>query len=182
MAIPNITNQTAILPMTTFPFNNRFSGLFFFSLFRIMERFVILPFGCVSESSVAVAVQQQQQPRRSNSKPAYARTRHEEEEEDEDEECLSMKSDVSPGFHKLLKGFKTFSQLFVYKEEMEEEDMEIGLPTDVKHVAHVGLDESESSRPSMGGWDNLLSTRHLFTFPSPQCEPTKTQAALQAST
>ncbi|KAK8546512.1 hypothetical protein V6N13_067727 [Hibiscus sabdariffa] len=175
-----------------------------------MERFVILPFGCVSESSVAVAVQQQQ-PRRSNSKPAYAssssatRTRH--EEEDEDEECLSMKSDVSPGFHKLLKGFKTFSQLFgksiyiafvrfvmamltydtrgvlVYKEEMEEEeDMEIGLPTDVKHVAHVGLDETESSRPSMGRWDNLLSTRHLFTFPSPQCEPTKTQAAFQAST
>ncbi|KAK8651026.1 hypothetical protein V6N13_140644 [Hibiscus sabdariffa] len=147
-----------------------------------MERFAILPFGCVSESSVAVAVQQQQ-PRRSNSKLAYARTRHEEEEEDdEDEECLSMKSDVPPGFHKLLKGFKTFSQLFVYKEEMEEEDMEIGLPTDVKHVAHVGLDESESSRPSMGRWDNLLSTRHLFTLPSLQCEPTETQAAFQAST
>ncbi|GMI84567.1 ROP-interactive CRIB motif-containing protein 4 [Hibiscus trionum] len=144
-----------------------------------MERFVILPFGCVSESSVAVAVQQQQQPRRSNSKPANARTRHEEEDDDEDEESLSMKPDVTTGFHKLFKGFKTFSQLFVYKEEME-----IGLPTDVKHVAHVGLDESEwsSGSRSMGSWDNLFSPRHLFTFPSPQYGPTETQAAVQAST
>ncbi|XP_039043614.1 CRIB domain-containing protein RIC4-like isoform X2 [Hibiscus syriacus] len=125
-----------------------------------MERFVMLPFGCVSESSVAVAVQQQQ-PRRSNSKPANAssssatRTRHEEEEDDE---SLS----VNPGFHKLFKGFKTFSQLF---EMEEEEDMEIGLPTDVKHVAHVGLDKSESSNSSRGSWDNLFSPNHSLHFP-----------------
>ncbi|KAK8541820.1 hypothetical protein V6N12_014443 [Hibiscus sabdariffa] len=162
-----------------------------------MERFAILPFGCVSESSVAVAVQQQQQqPRRSNSKPAdtrstsATRTRHEEEDDDDDEESISMKPDVSTGFRKLFKSFKTFSQLFVYKEEMEdsEEEMEIGLPTDVKHVAHVGLDESSASSPStsMGSWDNLFSPQfHLFTFPtdpSSQCEPTETRAPVQAST
>ncbi|GMI63462.1 ROP-interactive CRIB motif-containing protein 4 [Hibiscus trionum] len=148
-----------------------------------MERFVILPFGCVSESSVAVAGrQQQQQHRRSNSKPAETRstsatrTRH---EEDDDEESIS----ISTGFRKLFKSFKTFSQLFVYKEEMEE--MEIGLPTDVKHVGHVGLDESSSSSPSprmsMGSWDNLfLPQLHLFTFPtdpSSQCEPTEIHAS-----
>ncbi|KAK8532216.1 hypothetical protein V6N12_053662 [Hibiscus sabdariffa] len=160
-----------------------------------MERFAILPFGCVSESSVAVAVQQQ--PRRSNSKPAdtrstsATRTRHEEEDDDdEEEESISMKPDVSTGFRKLFKSFKTFSQLFVYKEEMgdSEEEMEIGLPTDVKHVAHVGFDESSASSPSMsmGSWDNLFSPQfHFFTFPtdpSSQCEPTETRAAVQAST
>ncbi|KAE8720771.1 Tetratricopeptide-like helical, putative isoform 1 [Hibiscus syriacus] len=162
---------------------------------RIMERFVLLPFGCVSESGVAVAGQQQQSGR-SNSKladtrpPSATRARHEEEEEEEDKESLSMKSDVT-GFHKLFKGFKTFSHLFVYKEETEysEDDMEIGLPTDVKHVAHVGLDESPSSSPSMsmntGSWDYLfLPQLHLFTFPSDpsSCEAIETQAAVRSST
>ncbi|KAE8713329.1 Tetratricopeptide-like helical, putative isoform 1 [Hibiscus syriacus] len=165
-----------------------------------MERVVPLPFGCVSESSVAVAVQQQQ-PRRSNSKQpvddtrsaSATRARHEEEEEEEEEEeykeSLSMKPDVSTGFHKLFKSFKTFSHLFVYKEEMEdsEDDMEIGLPTDVKHVAHVGLDESSSSSSkSMGSWDYLFSPQlNLLTFPSDpssQCEAIETQAAVQSST
>ncbi|XP_039021692.1 CRIB domain-containing protein RIC4-like [Hibiscus syriacus] len=154
-----------------------------------MERFVLLPFGCVSESGVAVAGQQQQSGR-SNSKLADTRARHEEEEEEEDKESLSMKSDVT-GFHKLFKGFKTFSHLFVYKEETEysEDDMEIGLPTDVKHVAHVGLDESPSSSPSMsmntGSWDYLfLPQLHLFTFPSDpsSCEAIETQAAVRSST
>ncbi|KAL4323715.1 hypothetical protein GQ457_11G005770 [Hibiscus cannabinus] len=157
-----------------------------------MERFAILPFGCVSESSVAVAVRQQ--PRRSNSKPAdtrstsATRTRHE-EDDDDDEESISMKPDISTGFRKLFKSFKTFSQLFVYKEmEDSDEEMEIGLPTDVKHVAHVGLDESSGSSPSMsmGSWDNLFSPQfHFFTFPtdpSSHCEPTETRAAVQAST
>ncbi|XVF06963.1 hypothetical protein REPUB_Repub06bG0096400 [Reevesia pubescens] len=165
-----------------------------------MERFVILPFsvGCVSESSVAVAVQQQQ-PRRS--KPAQTnstatRTR------EEDEESLSSenmkyslkflplpKPDISTGFHRLFKSFKTLSQLFAYKEEMEEsqKDMEIGYPTDVKHVTHIGLDGSASSSPSIGSsWDSLLSPHHLFTFPSVptlgQCElPMETQAPPPAS-
>ncbi|KAG1363449.1 Pentatricopeptide repeat-containing protein [Cocos nucifera] len=46
---------------------------------------------------------------------------------------------VSVGFHKLIKSFKGLSQLFViYKED--DGEMEIGFPTDVQHVSHVGWD------------------------------------------
>ncbi|KAI4371665.1 hypothetical protein MLD38_009991 [Melastoma candidum] len=47
------------------------------------------------------------------------------------------------------KGFKFMSQIFVVKEdEDEEEEMEIGLPTDVKHVAHIGGDDPLGSGPA----------------------------------
>ncbi|XVE62195.1 hypothetical protein DITRI_Ditri06bG0099200 [Diplodiscus trichospermus] len=146
-----------------------------------MERFVILPFsvGCISESSVAVAVQQ---PRRSkpadtNSTASTAtRTREEDEESLTSENMKNslkflplQKHEISTGFHRLFKSFKTFSQLFAYKEEMEEceKEMEIGFPTDVKHVTHIGMDGCASTSPSMGSsWDNLLSPHDLFTFPA----------------
>ncbi|WVZ05982.1 hypothetical protein V8G54_019328 [Vigna mungo] len=52
------------------------------------------------------------------------------------------KPNLSNGFNRLFKGFKNFSQLFVEKDEYEEEeiDMEIGCPTDVQHVTHIGWD------------------------------------------
>nr|XP_017221671.1 PREDICTED: CRIB domain-containing protein RIC6-like [Daucus carota subsp. sativus] len=43
----------------------------------------------------------------------------------------------------IFKGFKYFSQIFESSEK--EEEMQIGLPTDVKHVAHIGNDGSSSS-------------------------------------
>lgn len=49
--------------------------------------------------------------------------------------------------------------MIVYKDEMEEMDMEIGCPTDVKHVTHIGLDGSASaatSDPIKGTWDGDL--------------------------
>ncbi|XP_022718491.1 CRIB domain-containing protein RIC4-like [Durio zibethinus] len=165
-----------------------------------MERFVILPFsvGCVSESSVAVAVQHPGRSKPSDTNSTATRTR------EEDEESLSSESmkyslkflplpkpDMSTGFHRLFKSFKTLSQLFAYREESEK-DMEIGFPTDVKHVTHIGLGGSAASTsPSIGSWDNLFSPNHLFAFPSVpsgQCEiPMETQAAagsplVQAST
>ncbi|PNT61899.1 hypothetical protein BRADI_5g22600v3 [Brachypodium distachyon] len=39
----------------------------------------------------------------------------------------------------IFKGFKIISQIFAAKEEQE---MEIGSPTDVKHVAHIGWNSS----------------------------------------
>ncbi|CAO2181934.1 unnamed protein product [Urochloa humidicola] len=58
---------------------------------------------------------------------------------------------------RLLRGFKNLSQIFaVYDEEEEEEEereMVIGLPTDVKHVAHIGWDGSTSTTTSLRSWN-----------------------------
>ncbi|KAI4342925.1 hypothetical protein MLD38_027488 [Melastoma candidum] len=44
----------------------------------------------------------------------------------------------------IYKGFKFISQIFVVKER----EMEIGNPTDVKHLAHIGWDGHSGSAPS----------------------------------
>ena len=60
---------------------------------------------------------------------------------------------ISAGFQKLIKSFKNLSQLFViFKEDAEEIEMEIGFPTDVKHVAHIGWD-GFNNVSSMKSWD-----------------------------
>ncbi|XP_062217254.1 CRIB domain-containing protein RIC10-like [Phragmites australis] len=54
----------------------------------------------------------------------------------------------------IFKGLKIISQMFLHKEH----EMEIGYPTDVKHVAHIGLGTSDTS-PS---WMNeFMSTEDL---------------------
>ncbi|KAJ8761893.1 hypothetical protein K2173_005604 [Erythroxylum novogranatense] len=47
----------------------------------------------------------------------------------------------------IYKGFKYISKIFVVKER----EMEIGYPTDVKHVAHIGWDGASGSEPSWMG-------------------------------
>ncbi|KAM7263072.1 hypothetical protein ACFE04_000755 [Oxalis oulophora] len=134
-----------------------------------MERLVILPFsiGCVSESSVAtVAVQ----PRRSTNliKPNVSptspirTTRAEEENEESMKNSLRFlplsKPDISNGIHRLVKGFKSFSQLFVNKDEdmkETESEMEIGFPTDVKHVTHIGWDDFPSTNLKNNDINNM---------------------------
>ncbi|GER28260.1 ROP-interactive CRIB motif-containing protein 4 [Striga asiatica] len=143
-----------------------------------MEKFVLLPFsaGCISESSIAVA---QQQAKRSNLDTKLTPSREKEEEEvehddEEDEESLSgdnLKSPLSHlalhRFQKLFKNFKNFSQSFAYKDELEETDMgiEIGFPTDVKHVTHIGLDGCASSILSKGWTNEPEQTINLPSFP-----------------
>ncbi|XP_065875842.1 CRIB domain-containing protein RIC4 [Euphorbia lathyris] len=130
-----------------------------------MERFVLLPFsmGCVSESSVAIGVHQYS--RRNKPSSPFIRKKEEDEESLSSTESMknSMRSlglskpNISSGFYRLLKGFKTF---FVYEEEeMEEVEMEIGVPTDVKHVTHIGWDGSSSTTNinPIQGWENLIS-------------------------
>ncbi|KAL3572862.1 hypothetical protein D5086_026766 [Populus alba] len=54
-----------------------------------------------------------------------------------------------------------------YKEEDEElmeREMEIGYPTDVKHVTHIGLDGTTMTNP-IKGWDCLKSPE-IIPFPS----------------
>ncbi|KAL2945288.1 CRIB domain-containing protein RIC6, partial [Bienertia sinuspersici] len=46
----------------------------------------------------------------------------------------------------LLKGLRYISQIF--EEEEEEKEIQIGFPTDVKHVAHIGWDGPSVNSPS----------------------------------
>ncbi|EYU27820.1 hypothetical protein ABFS82_13G122000 [Erythranthe guttata] len=60
----------------------------------------------------------------------------------------------------IYKGFKyTLSQFFVVKER----EMEIGFPTDVKHVAHIGWDGPSGSAPT---WMNEFKTGPDFAATS----------------
>ncbi|KAK9133515.1 hypothetical protein Scep_013043 [Stephania cephalantha] len=57
------------------------------------------------------------------------------------------------------KGFKFITQIFVVKER----EMEIGYPTDVKHVAHIGWDGQSGSAPS---WMKEFKTTSDFAATS----------------
>ncbi|KAB2029632.1 hypothetical protein ES319_D05G177300v1 [Gossypium barbadense] len=59
----------------------------------------------------------------------------------------------------IYKSFKFISQIFVVKER----EMEIGYPTDVKHVTHIGWDGSSGTAPS---WMNEFKTDPDFTATS----------------
>ncbi|KAF5742189.1 hypothetical protein HS088_TW09G00231 [Tripterygium wilfordii] len=56
----------------------------------------------------------------------------------------------------IYKGFKFISQIFVVKDR----EMEIGYPTDVKHVAHIGWDGPSGSAPS---WMNDFNSAPDFS-------------------
>ncbi|KAL2473380.1 CRIB domain-containing protein RIC10-like [Forsythia ovata] len=60
----------------------------------------------------------------------------------------------------IFQGFKySLSQIFVVKEP----EIEIGLPTDVKHVAHIGWDGPSDTAPS---WMNEFKTGSNFSATS----------------
>ncbi|XP_042005575.1 CRIB domain-containing protein RIC4-like [Salvia splendens] len=125
-----------------------------------LERFVLIPFSirCDSESSVALAVATTASPKQPKTRGVKT-----------GEESLKMNSTIknqiiskaalSEGLQRLIR---RVSQFFVYKEEMEQMEMEIGFPTDVKHVAHIGLDGSTSS---LNNWENLKASE-ILSFPS----------------
>lgn len=49
-------------------------------------------------------------------------------------------------------------------------DMEIGGPTDVKHVTHIGWDGSTTHNDAVMGWENLISPE-LLNVPSVPWRP-----------
>ncbi|KAF8029626.1 hypothetical protein BT93_E2141 [Corymbia citriodora subsp. variegata] len=56
----------------------------------------------------------------------------------------------------IYKGFKYITQIFVLKDR----EMEIGCPTDVKHVAHIGWDGPSGNGPS---WMNEFRAAPEFS-------------------
>ncbi|MCL7042341.1 hypothetical protein MKW94_002288 [Papaver nudicaule] len=137
-----------------------------------IERLVILPFsiGCVSQSSVAVV-----------DDPKKSKFEREQSEKDQGESSSDgeevntknstlTKPNISLSFYKLMKNFKNLSQLFVYKEEDDiNMEMEIGFPTDVKHVTQIGWDGNNTKATTIikgCNWDNNdknLNALELFS-------------------
>ncbi|KAE9589918.1 putative CRIB domain-containing protein [Lupinus albus] len=56
----------------------------------------------------------------------------------------------------LLRGLRYISQIF---DNEKEEEIQIGLPTDVKHVAHIGWDGPSVNTPS---WMNEFKSSPKF--------------------
>ncbi|XP_010492558.1 PREDICTED: CRIB domain-containing protein RIC4-like isoform X2 [Camelina sativa] len=136
-----------------------------------MERLVVLPFsvGCISDSSVAVLSPL--------SKHHHHRSpqeiRRDQEEEDHMKNVFKFlavsKPEISTGINRLFKSFKTISQLFADKEEEEEKEemetsgMEIGVPTNVKHVSHIGWESGLTAVTGPGkGWEDLIIPPELL--------------------
>lgn len=69
----------------------------------------------------------------------------------------------------------------VYKEEMEEmeHEMEIGYPTDVKHLTHIGLDGSTTTN-NVRGWKSLKPPPELLSFSSISLKQFEIAMAAQA--
>ncbi|XP_072999659.1 CRIB domain-containing protein RIC4-like [Typha latifolia] len=121
---------------------------------RKMDKFVVLPFsaGCASQSSIDVVGDQ---PKKLQEEPTP----------------LPPPSGEKPRgsvglFAKLIKSLKSLSQLLVVYGEYEEEvemEMEIGFPTDVQHVGHIGWD-GFNNVTSMKSWDG--APHEFLSLPS----------------
>ena len=71
-------------------------------------------------------------------------------------------NNISEKLQKLVKGFKSLPQVF--HREVEVMEIEIGSPTDVQHVGHVGWDGSNNTSVStMKTWDRAPE---FMPFPS----------------
>ena len=76
----------------------------------------------------------------------------------------------------LLKGLRYMSQIF---ENEKEQEIQIGLPTDVKHVAHIGWDGPSVNSPS---WMNEFKTTSGFTSSAPMTLTGDVQNKVQDNT
>ncbi|CAL4988294.1 unnamed protein product [Urochloa decumbens] len=94
------------------------------------------------------------------------------DQEEQQRQAAKRERDFLAGIRKLIKSFKSLSHIFeIYKEDEDDDDMdegiEIGFPTDVQHVAHIGLDGSTSVSSSLRGLEGareLLSLSNLTTL------------------
>ncbi|KAI7755225.1 hypothetical protein M8C21_015037 [Ambrosia artemisiifolia] len=139
-----------------------------------IERLVAFPFvtGCVSAASVAVCVQHgRRQKEDIDSSHMVCRSfgipkeqKYEEGVPTSSDNMLKSsfrfaslsKPNVSIGFQRITKSIKSLSQSLVFKDDETDEvhmELEIGLPTDVKHVAHVGFDGSVTSEANRSNGD-----------------------------
>ncbi|XP_047160730.1 CRIB domain-containing protein RIC4-like isoform X1 [Vigna umbellata] len=136
-----------------------------------MERIVVpCSFSCASHSSVELGVPKGS---KEDSKATIVSKGHDRSivianiKRGKPSGFLSLpKPNVAAGIYRIIKTIKNFPQLFFYREKEEEmeAEMEIGFPTDVKHVTHIGIDGSSITN-NVRGWDNLKAPELLSLSP-----------------
>ncbi|KAL6185631.1 hypothetical protein ACLB2K_041761 [Fragaria x ananassa] len=148
----------------------------------LMERFAVLPFrlGCTSHSSVELGEAiEPRKPKISTAPPNPppppqatddGRTQGRSAMKNSFHFLSQGKQHISSGMQRLMRSIKSFSQIFVYKEDTDEEketEMEIGFPTDVKHVTHIGLDGSTTTNNNLNNFhSNAALPPQVVSFPS----------------
>ncbi|KAM0931316.1 hypothetical protein ACQ4PT_000374 [Festuca glaucescens] len=111
--------------------------------------FIVIPFSSTCRSASSVDVVQPNKPQGAGGAGEVASVGGGAERKPE---SLSLVA-------RLLRGFKNLShQIFAVhddedEDDEEEQEMVIGLPTDVKHVAHIGWDGSTSTTTSLRSWN-----------------------------
>ncbi|KAI3798223.1 hypothetical protein L1987_33494 [Smallanthus sonchifolius] len=129
-----------------------------------MERFLVLPIsmGCMSKSTTGAV--ESTKCKAQNPQPKHQLTRV----KLKNSWGIVSRSNISRGIQRLiLQTFQRFSRILRYRdvEEIEMEiELEIGYPTDVKHVTHIGYDGSMTTNP-VKNWDNI-ETPEIHSFPS----------------
>uniref|UniRef100_A0A0E0F5N2 CRIB domain-containing protein n=1 Tax=Oryza meridionalis TaxID=40149 RepID=A0A0E0F5N2_9ORYZ len=89
----------------------------------------------------------------------------------EQESQQAARRDFLAGIRKLIKSFKSLSHIFeVYKEDEDGMNIEIGFPTDVQHVAHIGLDGSSSMSSLRGLQEEARELLSMSTLTMEQFE------------
>lgn len=65
-------------------------------------------------------------------------------------------------------------------DDKEEKELEIGYPTDVKHLTHIGWDGSTTISNAAKGWENLTPSE-IISFPSISLKQFEAAMAEQAA-
>ncbi|KAL7613110.1 CRIB domain-containing protein RIC4 [Lactuca sativa] len=149
----------------------------------IIERFLVLPFsmGCIPKSSTQAVESTQFKEQTPESKQLVTRTR----EGKSSWGFVAIKgSNISRGIRRLIMStFESFSRIISNKEgdEIEMEiELEIGFPTDVKHVTHIGYDGSMTTNP-VKNWEKI-ETPEILSFPCISLKQFENAMAAQSET
>ncbi|CAH1436467.1 unnamed protein product [Lactuca virosa] len=149
----------------------------------IIERFLVLPFsmGCIPKSSTQAVESTQFKEQTPESKQLVTRT----QEGKTSWGFVAIKgSNISRGIRRLIMStFESFSRIISNKEgdEIEMEiELEIGFPTDVKHVTHIGYDGSMTTNP-VKNWENI-ETPEILSFPCISLKQFENAMAAQSET
>ncbi|XP_076883723.1 CRIB domain-containing protein RIC4-like [Bidens hawaiensis] len=136
----------------------------------VMERFLVLPtsMGCISKSTTGAI--ESNKCRAQNTQPMHHAPNGKRSSNMQFKKSWGIvsRSTISRGIQRLiLETFKGFTRILKYRdvEEIEmEKELEIGYPTDVKHVTHIGYDGSMTTNP-IKNWENI-ETPEIQSFPS----------------